>query len=112
MPAAVHEIWAAVVEEGLTRRIPSSLERFRNPGFVTALDALVRAFPDITLGIDWTVADDRRVTAWFTMVGTQHGVWRGITPTGRSIRARGCLSLLIEGDVIRDFRLIVGDLAH
>lgn len=46
------------------------------------------AFPDLTIKVDFYVADDDKVVAYLTMSGTHKGEFMGMAPTGKKISTR------------------------
>ena len=58
-------------------------------GIKAAQGDFFTAFPDVDLAMKTLVADDERVTAVFTISGTQTGTFQGHKPTGRSFTGHG-----------------------
>jgi steroid delta-isomerase-like uncharacterized protein len=48
-------------------------------------DVLLRAFPDIHVTIEETVAEGDKVVSRNTVTGTHQGEYRGLAPTGRAV---------------------------
>ncbi|MEV4428972.1 ester cyclase [Streptomyces sp. R-07] len=48
-------------------------------------EALLRAFPDIRVTVEETVAEGDRVVSRNTVTGTHRGEYRGLAPTGRTV---------------------------
>jgi predicted ester cyclase len=58
-------------------------------GFKRVLGVFCEAFPDLTLTIDFIVADDEKLVAYVTTQGTHLGPFMGAPPTGKRFEARG-----------------------
>lgn len=58
-------------------------------GFMEFFSTLRKAFPDLEVAVDETVADDDKIAIAYTITGTHGGDFRGIAPTGKRIEARG-----------------------
>jgi len=58
-------------------------------GFTRVLRPFCEAFPDLTLTIDFMVADGERVAAYVTTSGTHLGPFMGAPPTGKRFEVRG-----------------------
>ena len=71
------------------------LDQFR--GFYTSVRA---AFPDIHIGIDFTVADADKVAARWTATATHKGTFLGYAATGRPIKISGVSIMRIAGGKI------------
>jgi predicted ester cyclase len=54
------------------------------------------AFPDVHNAIEDLLAEDDKVVWRSTITGTHHGVFRGIMPTGRSVRMTAMNILRIQ----------------
>ena len=57
-------------------------------GFKRVLGVFRDAFPDLTLTIDFIVADDERLVAYVTTTGTHQGSFMGAPPTGKRFKAQ------------------------
>lgn len=58
-------------------------------GFIQFFFKFRQAFPDLEISVDHMVADDDNVAIAYTVSGTHQGIFQGIPPTGRKIKARG-----------------------
>ncbi len=58
-------------------------------GFKRVLGPFCQAFPDLTLSIDFIVADGEKLVAYVTTSGTHLGPFMGAPPTGKRFEARG-----------------------
>src|SRR5579864_4126850 len=58
-------------------------------GFKRVLGVFRDAFPDLTLTIDFIVADDDKLVAYVTTTGTHLGAFMGAPPTGKRFKAQG-----------------------
>lgn len=58
-------------------------------GFIDFFSTFRKAFPDLEVAVDQTVADDDNVAIAYTITGTHEGDFQGIAPTGKKIEARG-----------------------
>jgi steroid delta-isomerase-like uncharacterized protein len=64
-------------------------------------DGFRTGFPDIAMTIDFTVAEDDKVVARWTIRGTHTADWLGIPPTGRSVAFSGVnIFRLADGRVV------------
>jgi steroid delta-isomerase-like uncharacterized protein len=71
-------------------------------GFKRIAGAYLRAFPDIGITIHDALADGDKVVRRVSFTGTHHGVFLGVPPTGRPIRAEGTVILRIAGGKIAE----------
>lgn len=55
------------------------------------LDQVWGAFPDMKLTLEDLVIDAEKAVMRFEVIGTHHGVFMGISPTGRRIRLTGMI---------------------
>ena len=70
-------------------------------GFARAIEAFRAAFPDLHCAVDLLLAEGDFVTLRWTMRGTQHGPFLGITPTGRQATWTGInISRITDGEVV------------
>ena len=76
---------------------PSGIE-----GFTYAVRLMHASFPDLHIGVEDLIAEGDRVVARLTAQGTHGGTFRGIPPTGRTVRWSG----------IRIFRIADGRIAE
>ncbi|NAZ88042.1 ester cyclase [Kineococcus indalonis] len=61
------------------------------------------AFPDLTMTVEETIAQDERLAYRWTMRGTHRGDFEGIAPTGRAVTFRGITIVhLCDGEVVED----------
>ncbi len=58
-------------------------------GFVKIFTGLRRAFPDLNISVDHLVADEDNVSIAYIISGTHKGIFLGVPPSDRAIRARG-----------------------
>lgn len=58
-------------------------------GFNRVLGPFIDAFPDLHLEVQFTVADDERVTLYISTTGTHQGPFMGIAPTGKQFKVNG-----------------------
>ena len=72
---------------------------FEGPDAVRAFyDETARAFPDFRFEEMTLYHSDEAVIVEVDFVGTHRGPWRGLPPTGRTIRYRMCNVFVFEGD--------------
>jgi steroid delta-isomerase-like uncharacterized protein len=58
------------------------------------------AFPDLHFAIEDVIGQDNRVAVSWVAIGTHHGAFMHIPPTGRSINVRGISLLTFAGEQI------------
>ncbi len=58
-------------------------------GFMSFFEKFRAAFPDLKVKVEQMVADEHNVAIAYTVTGTHKGHFHGISPTGKSIEARG-----------------------
>lgn len=58
-------------------------------GFIAFFTKFREAFPDLEVAVDQMVADDENVAIAYTVTGTHRGIFHGVAPTGKKIKARG-----------------------
>jgi predicted ester cyclase len=63
-------------------------------------------FPDLHVTIDDVVAEEQKVTVWYTVEGTHRGEFEGVAPTGRRVRWAGVDLFRIERNRIAEARFI------
>ena len=66
------------------------------------LDAMKRAFPDLTFRVDQLLAEDDLVAVHATASGTHEGMFHGVPPTGRRWRASWTAILRVADGRIAD----------
>lgn len=71
------------------------LDQFR--GFYTSVRS---AFPDLRIGVDFTLAEGDKVAARWTAAGTHKGSFLGYAATGRPIKISGVSIMRIDGGKI------------
>ena len=95
-----------VLRQGFTPNVkehdPASGQKPGPEGFVDFFRAVRAAFPDFKLSADHMVADADHIALAYTMTGTHKGVFQGIAPTGKTIRARGMLIARFENGKIAE----------
>jgi steroid delta-isomerase-like uncharacterized protein len=71
-----------------------------------SLTRCFEAFPDLYFAVERTVIETNCVALFWTAVGTHHGIFMKIPPTGRKVKLRG-VSLLIlkDGKVVHAQRI-------
>lgn len=57
--------------------------------WVAAVQAILAAVPDLTYAVDAVAAEGELVAMRYHWAGTQTGAWRGIPPSGKSLRVEG-----------------------
>jgi predicted ester cyclase len=78
----------------------------RNDRLVASFRRLLDAFPDVSVSIEWTIAEGDRASGWAHIRGTHEGVWRGLSPTNRPIDVHGMLAVEVDPDgSVADFWL-------
>ncbi|MEV6327716.1 ester cyclase [Streptomyces sp. NPDC051909] len=70
-------------------------------------EALLKAFPDIHVTLEDTVAEGDRVAARNTVTGTHLGPYQGLPPTGRSVRYGEMFMFRFEDGRIAELRGVV-----
>ena len=63
-------------------------------------------FPDLHVTIDDVVAEEQKVTVWYTVEGTHRGEFEGVAPTGRRVKWAGVDLFRIERNRIAEARFI------
>lgn len=89
------------------------------PGDVTGVQALkqvwvtlLRAFPDLHVAIEDVIAEGDKVVYRNTVTGTHQGEYRGLPPTGRSVRYAEIFVLRFAGGRIAEIWGVVDVLAQ
>lgn len=73
-------------------------------GWKSTLDALYRAFPDLTTTVDVTVAEDDWVSYRWTSTGHHRDTYFGVPPTGRAMTAVGItINRFQDGKIIEEY---------
>lgn len=97
-PQAIRDTFA----EGGTYTDPVVPGGLDPPGAAGYAEGLFAGFPDLAFAIGReVVGDDGVVSAEWTMTGTNDGPYRGLPPTGRSVRLPGADVIRVEGDRVR-----------
>jgi len=111
------EIYARFVREVINDGDADALDRFMvedvidsgHAGFGSGRDAMkafVRAlhsgFSDITIDVQWSVADGDRLGVWAPMTGTHDGEFFGVAATGARIAFNTCGFFRFEGEMIAE----------
>jgi predicted ester cyclase len=63
-------------------------------------------FPDLHVTIDEVVAEDQKVTVWYTVEGTHSGEFESVAPTGRRVKWAGVDLFTIERNRITEARFL------
>lgn len=79
--------------------LPGPVDREGHRQLVTMFRA---AFPDWTESVEDAVAENDRVVARVTGVGTHRGEFQGLAPTGRAVRATGVGMARVAGGRIAE----------
>ena len=58
-------------------------------GFIKFFTMMRTAFPDLKVTVDHIVQDENNLAMAYTIHGTHEGEFMGITPTGKTFKARG-----------------------
>ena len=58
-------------------------------GYRVFFEGLRAAFPDLSVALETSVADEDSIAIAYTLSGTQNGPLMGIAPTGRRMKIRG-----------------------
>jgi predicted ester cyclase len=78
----------------------------RNDRMVESFRRLTVAFPDVSVTVEWVIAEGDRAVGWAHITGTHGGLWRGLEPTSRPIDVRGMLAIEVRADgSVADFWL-------
>jgi predicted ester cyclase len=80
--AMIDQVWNA----GRVDRLPEFWAEESRAEAERLYQTLTGAFPDLRVQIEDLVAEDDRVVARLTFEGTHRGAFRGIEPTGRTVR--------------------------
>lgn len=80
---------AAFLDPGYRRHTGPDSPPLDAAGQRTRLQSFRTAFPDARLVIEEVIAEGDLVAFRFTLSGTHQGVFQGIQPTGRRVRAAG-----------------------
>ncbi|MEU3460800.1 ester cyclase [Streptomyces sp. NPDC006733] len=75
-------------------------------------DVLLRAFPDIQVTVEETVAEGDRVVSRNTVTGTHRGEYQGLPPTGRPVSYSEIFIFRFAGGQIAEIRGVVDVLAQ
>jgi steroid delta-isomerase-like uncharacterized protein len=79
-------------------------------GLKEVLWGMKAAFPDMHWVVEEQLTEGDRVLTRFTWTGTQHGVFLGVPPTGRSVSVWGMvIDRLVEGR-IKETRILMDTL--
>ena len=70
-----------------------------NPAVIGSATALVAAFPDAAVDVEWIVAEGDMVVLFHSMTGTHRGPWLFVQqPTGRTVRTALLLAFRFDDD--------------
>ena len=95
---AMAGLWAPDGEE----HIASQVDAVGPSGVREYFTELFTAFPDFSLTVQTTVAQDDKVASRYTVRGTHRGPFAGAAPTGNQVTMRGMMI----------FRLVNGQIAE
>ncbi len=103
-PGAVDELFAPnFVNHAPLRGAPAN-----RAGVAQMVETYHKAFPESELTLEQLIAEGDRIAVRFTISGTHHGDWMGISPTGRYINVVGLAmgrmdhGKLVEGALLLD----------
>jgi predicted ester cyclase len=71
-------------------------------GYIAALEAVVRGFPDYRWDLQHLLVDGREIAAHFIDTGTHLGPFLGIPATGRTVTAQEFAIYRVEADRIAE----------
>jgi predicted ester cyclase len=72
------------------------------PGYIAALEAVGRAFPDYRWDLQHLLVDESQIAAHFIDTGTHLGRFLDIPATGRSVRVQEFAIYRVEGNKIAE----------
>jgi steroid delta-isomerase-like uncharacterized protein len=75
-------------------------------------EVLLRAFPDIHVAVEETVAEGDKVASRNTVTGTHRGEYQGLAPTGRTVTYSEIFICRFAGGRIAEIRGVVDVLAQ
>ncbi len=75
-------------------------------------EVLLRAFPDIHVAVEETVAEGDKVASRNTVTGTHRGEYQGLAPTGRTVTYSEIFICRFTGGRIAEIRGVVDVLAQ
>ncbi|MGW7043976.1 ester cyclase [Streptomyces avermitilis] len=75
-------------------------------------EALLRAFPDIHVAVEETVAEGDKVVSRNTVTGTHRGEYQGLQPTGKTVTYNEIFILRFTDGRIAEIRGVVDGLAQ
>jgi predicted ester cyclase len=67
------------------------------------IEALFAGFPDFQFNVEDQIAEHDRIAIRFRGGGTHDGPWRGLQPTGKSMRYTGVVIMRFEGQRIAEY---------
>lgn len=71
-------------------------------GWRAFVEGWLTGFPDLSLAVDFSIAEEDRVLLHWRAQGTQSGEFRGTPPTGRRITASGLTLIRSSGGKIQE----------
>ena len=73
-------------------------------GLVQSADRMRAAFPDCRFAVDELIAEDERVAARITLVGTHTGAFFDLAPTGKRVTITGTVTYQLKAGRIVESR--------
>jgi len=83
------ELFGEAVASGNVDHDPAPGQVQGPEGYRTFFKGLREAFPDLSVALETLVADEESIAFAYTLSGTRQGPFRGIAPTGRTMKIRG-----------------------
>lgn len=84
-PEVVSKAIDELVAPDLLFRAPVSMGVTGAEALKRVWEVLLRAFPDIRVAVEETIAEGDKVVVRNTVTGTHRGEYRGLPPTGKSV---------------------------
>jgi steroid delta-isomerase-like uncharacterized protein len=121
-PSVIHRIFEEAFNQGdLTivdelvapEELTSTLRRGAPSGrsnFKSMILTYRTAFPDLHCTVEDEILQEDKVAAWWTIRGTQRGMFLGIRPTHRPIKVRGFIFARIAGGLIIEEWIMIDEL--
>jgi steroid delta-isomerase-like uncharacterized protein len=95
------EAMRALVSPAVVEHDPGPTQGPGAQGYIDFFTELRSAFFDLSITPEHLTADDDTVALAYTMTGTHTGVFQGIAPTGKSIKARGVqIARFVDGKMV------------
>ncbi|MEU1269428.1 ester cyclase [Streptomyces sp. NPDC005799] len=111
-PATIARAIDEFVAPDVDFRTPVPMDVTGTQALKRVWEVLLRAYPDIHVALEETIAQGDKVVARNTVTGTHLGDYQGLAPTGRSVTYSEIFIFRFDGGRIAEIRGVVDVLAQ